>query len=205
MFMSPRNAFTTAAPIAPVAPSQVAARPMAGPARGLLSGTIVETAAGWRPVDALRAGDLVQTLDGGLRRVAGLRWQPVTPRGGLIVVPGGILGSESDIELLPDQEVLVDGDQLEQLFGLPAAMVRARDLLGFGGTVRRPTGVSVEACALSFDEEEVIWVNGGMCLHCTAGDDGDTAPFFETLSPAQARLWRLSAEPAPGMDMVLAA
>jgi hypothetical protein len=198
MFMPSTSDFIEAVPAAPKP------RPTARPARGLLSGTLIETASGWRPVDALCAGDLVQTLDGGLRRVAGLRWRPVTPEGGLIIVPGGVLCNESDLELLPDQKVLIDGLALERMFGLPAAMVHARDLVGYFGVHRREMAGAVDACALRFNEEEVIWVNGGMCLHCGPERPG-AGGFFETLSPAQARLFRLVNGGAAGTGAPLAA
>ena len=156
---------------------------------GLISGTTVETLMGWMPVDRLRQGDLVQTLDGGMRKVRALHWYEMETGGGVVVVPGGVLNNEADIELMPEQQVLVDGPDVEWIYDRPAVMLRARDMVGREGITRRPTGVSVLACQIEFDEEEVIWVNGGLCLRCAAGR-GATESFFMEAENDLAGLWR---------------
>lgn len=181
MFVNTQEAFANSRPVMPQMPQP--ARPM----RGLLSGTAVETPRGWIPVDGLVQGDLVYTLDGGLREVRSLKWRQIDAVSSIITVPGGVLGNASDLELLPQQRVLMDDPVLDRLFSLPAALVTARDLAGYGGIGRRRLAGPLEACELSFEEEEVVWVNGGMCLHCDPSDPGRER-FFEVLSPTSARL-----------------
>lgn len=109
MFAPNQGSFATVILICP-APGTAA------PASGLLAGTRIETMTGWRTVDTLRSGDLVQTLDGGLRQVRRLRRRRVRPADGLIHLPGGILSNNSDLVVLPDQKLLINGVALERLF-----------------------------------------------------------------------------------------
>lgn len=46
---------------------------------GLVAGTLVETALGWRDVATLRIGDAVQTFDGGPSRILGLHLRVLRP------------------------------------------------------------------------------------------------------------------------------
>lgn len=155
-------------------------------ARGLPEGTMIETALGWRPVEALRAGDLVASVDRGLRPLRDSA--PVSRCGsGRVVIPEGVLCNNLALRLPPGQLVMVDGLALDRLFGLSTALLRAVDLVGLFG-VREGDGRDEAVWQLRFDREEVIWAGGGMCLHCPAQMPGQL-PRHARLTPHQARTW----------------
>ena len=116
---------------------------LAGLASGLITGTVVATAAGWRPVEAIVRGDLVLTFDRGMQPVRavirGIHWdrdgdcpRSLWPLG----VPAGALGNQQAMTLLPEQCVMVESDTAEVMFGDPFALSNAGDLVGLRGIER---------------------------------------------------------------------
>jgi hypothetical protein len=153
-------------------------------ARGLPAGMLVETATGWRRVEALEPGDLIATVEGSLRPLrAALR---VAARDcGRVAVPEGVLHNNSATVLPGNQMVMIDGLLPERLFGLSLALARAGDLVGMQG-IAPVERAGCDLWQLRFEREEVIWANGGMCLHCPAR--GPSAmPAYPRLSRTEAR------------------
>jgi hypothetical protein len=156
--------FSLAAPMAPVL-----AETLAAPLSGLIGGTLVETAQGWRCARSLRIGDRVQSWDGGA---------------------GGMLDTCSDLTLLPGQHILLDtlGDAL--LPDAQAVMLRAQALAGLPG-VRQISLSGAEAVTPRFAEDEVIWAQSGALIHCSAisahPGDGPQDGFFTCLAGSAAR------------------
>lgn len=179
---------TRARPVSPI-PSETE-QPAARPAEGMLAGTLVETIAGWVPVERLHAGDAVYTQDGGLRQVRATRHlrRGPCPR---VLIPGGALGNDNTLALPAGQLVQVDGEALAALFDLPLGLARAGDLLGLDGIHALAPAPRTDLWQLIFDEEELVWAAGALRLHCPPRDCS-RAQFFERLSPAQARLYALS-------------
>lgn len=147
----------------------------AAPVRsGLAAGTLLETAAGWQPVEMLRMGDRVQTLDGGMARIVGLTREVVTPGAGFVLaVPGGVVDNCAGLSLLPDQHLVLDtaGDPAfpDDLFVLVPALA----LEGLAGTVRRRLTRALEVVTPLFAAEEAVYANSGTLLHCPGiGDPG---------------------------------
>ncbi|WP_189799504.1 Hint domain-containing protein [Tateyamaria sp. syn59] len=141
--------------------------------RGLLGGTRVATAMGWRAVDALAVGDLVLTFDAGLQPVVEVRrdifWTadaPVPPAYHCVFVPAGALGNSADLELLPDQGVLVESDAACDAFGDPFAVLSAKSLDGFRGIRRMAPRPQIEVVTLVFADEQVVYAEGGALVHC---------------------------------------
>lgn len=200
----------------PAAPAQApAARPAAAPARaagglsgpilrlppaGFLAGTLVESDAGWQPVETLAIGQPVQTWDGGLRPLARLERRRIAPAAGLVAVPGGVLSTCSDLILLPDQHLLVETGAAAALLDQDVALVPAAALLGWQGvqTIRPRQGRDV--IALAFEAEEVVYANTGALIHCpAAGAPARPVPrseFFTVLDRDGARAL-LGFAPAP--------
>lgn len=179
---------SAAAPVAPLLPaSQTPAQ------SGLLGATLVETATGWRPAETLRIGDALPTWEGGTRRIAALHRQPVAAGTLALILPGGLFDACSDLALLPGQHLLFDTLQDPALpDALPdalAVLVPADALASCPG-VRRLCLPRAEAITPVFAEEEVIWANSGVQLHCPGIADGLAQPdsgFFPRLSPVAAR------------------
>ncbi|MEM6760968.1 MAG: Hint domain-containing protein [Pseudomonadota bacterium] len=159
-------------------------------ARGLMAGTRVGTSMGWRRVEALQAGDLVLTFDNGLQPLVELRreifW--VTPETGLetVLIPAGAMGNAVDVELLPDQGVLIESDAACDAHGDPFAVVRAKVLAGFRGTRCIDAPRQMEVITLVFAAEEVIYAEAGVLVHCPRAivrldDLGVALPAYDVL------------------------
>ena len=83
------------------------------PSNGLTEGTLIATAMGWRPVEAIAPGDLVLTFDRGLqpvrdvkRAIAWLTPGPLPHAMCPLSVPPGALGNAEAMTLLPEQAVM---------------------------------------------------------------------------------------------------
>ena len=196
--------FTRIAPFATVFP----ALPVT---TGMAAGTPVETRNGWRAVEALRPGDAVQTLDGGLRRIAAMdrTWLLPAMQGSVLDLAGGAFGNCDRVTLLPDQHVLLDLDCTDHTGGLPdalAALMPALALDGHPGITRRTVRAPLEVVTLMFAEEELVWAASGVLLHCPAVRHGagclPQGDIFPTLpAPAARRLLAARAaqdDAAPG-------
>lgn len=158
--------------------------PAAGRApRGLMAGTRIETATGWRAVERLMAGDLVHTRDGGLRPVLRVdRTFYRGPRGpeglrGVLRVPGGALMNCAPMMLLPDQHVMLETPFAEEILGTPLTLVPGRALQGFRGIHPVRVGGPAEVVTLRFAEEEIVWANTGIMVHCPALGEDEAADF----------------------------
>ncbi|MEM9343761.1 MAG: Hint domain-containing protein [Pseudomonadota bacterium] len=139
---------------------------------GLIGGTKVETEAGWRRVEDLRPGTLVHTFDGGLRPVRAI-YQTEYGAGlaeaypeGLILVPAGALGNNEAFYLLPDQHVMVRGTAVEGVTGESGVLVAGRHTIGYGGIGLVMPVDEINIYSLSFDEEEICYVNQAVLMHC---------------------------------------
>ncbi|MEO9575412.1 MAG: Hint domain-containing protein [Tateyamaria sp.] len=140
---------------------------------GLLSGCYVATATGWRPVEAIAVGDMIMTFDCGLCPVREVRRETFCVAGMItpsvydsVFVPARALGNSKDIELLPDQGVLIESDAACDAHGDPFAVVLARSLVGYRGISRTPARRQIEVITLVFDKAQVIYANGGALIYC---------------------------------------
>lgn len=105
---------------------------------GVESGAIVSTAEGPRPVDALRAGDLVLDDRG---RAHPLRWIEARPRLCLgrtapILMRAPYFGLSRDLVVTPDTRLLQTGPVVDYLCGTEAVLVEAANLVNGRAVVR---------------------------------------------------------------------
>lgn len=158
---------------------------------GFIAGTLVESAAGWTPVENLRIGDAVQSYDGGLARVVGLDRDWIAPEIGafLLHLPGGALDNCSDLLLLPGQNLLVDTLNDASLPNDVVALIPAASLEGVLGTTRARIVKPMEVITPRFADDEAIFANSGTLLHCPGIRQNALQPasdFFTLLDQAQA-------------------
>ena len=165
--------------------------------RGLMAGTRVGTSMGWRAVEALAPGDMVLTFDNGLQPIVDVRretyWMSDAAMGDtrIVTVPAGAMGNSVDVTLLPDQGVLIESEAACDAQGDPFAVLRAKALEGFRGICRRAPAPQMEIVTLVFENEEVIYAEGGILLHCPRSimrleDLGQDLPEYEVLSERDA-------------------
>ncbi len=175
-------------------PSVLAAELLARPVTsGILAGTLVETGRGWQPVETLRMGDAVHTLDGGLARIIGLDRRTLRPDMGqaLITLPGGTLDACSDVQLMPGQHLLIDTRNDPDLPDDAFALIPALALDGRMGCTRRYPLRAIEVVTPLFATEEIVWANSGVLIHCPGIAEGagrrPASDFFPRLDVPAAR------------------
>lgn len=165
---------------------------------GLAAGTQVDTATGWRPAETLRRGDLVHTLDGGLRPVLAMERSWLMPGAGghVLHLPGGAFGNDDDVTLLPGQHLLCDllrdESGVDRLPDALAVLVPAAALDRLAGVWHRAILRPVEVVTPLFADEEYLWGAAGLLLHCPsvmqgAGALPDTDGVFPRLDERAAR------------------
>lgn len=144
-----------------------------GQAAGLVAGTTIATATGWRDVDRIAEGDLVLTFDCGMQPVRsvkrGQHWDgdhscPMALRP--FRVPAEALGNTTEMWLLPEECVMIDNDAADMLFDDPFPLVSASHLAGFRGIQRVEPPACLTVVHLEFDADQVIFANSGALVFC---------------------------------------
>lgn len=145
---------------------------------GIVSGTRVATALGWRDVASLQEGDLVLSFDGGLQPVKSITRTPLWSGPGAcpqafwpLLVPAGVLENEAPLTVLPRQGVMLESDAAEDVFGDPFALVSAAVLDGVHGIERVFPQDDMIVVTLHFDCEQVVFASHGTLMFCPAGGD----------------------------------
>ncbi len=124
-------------------------------------GTLIATALGPLPVEALSPGDLVLTRDHGPQplRWVGNRSFPGVGRLAPVCFSAGALGNRRALTVSPLHRMLVGGWRAELLFGESEVLVPARDLVN-GDTIYRCPQREVGYYHLMFDRHEIIFAEG---------------------------------------------
>ena len=187
MFMQAATAFTDA----DMVDLETALFPSALARSGILEGTRVEAADGWRPVESLTRGDAVYTFDGGLKEITAIHREELRPVR-VLNVPGGALENCADLLLLPGQYMAIEDARAEALFGSPLTLIPAAALAGYRGIEwENAKARRLEVVTLEFEEEELVWGNSGMLFHCPDarqfGAPRLVSGFFTMLDMADAR------------------
>ncbi|WP_159441438.1 Hint domain-containing protein [Gemmobacter megaterium] len=173
---------------------------------GMLDGTLIATAEGWRRVEQISPGDRVLTFDGGPQTVIAVQsaiveagWSGWPRAHWPLVVPDDALGNRGPLRLLPGQPVLLESDLAEDMFGDPFALIPAAALEGWRGIAPAPPMHQETVRLLILPVDEVVYVAGHMLLYCpadnatglpgfgAAGDRGAARAGYAPLSLASAR------------------
>lgn len=133
-------------------------------------GTLIETLDGPRPVETLRAGDLILTRDNGPQPLRWLGMARLTqadlaarPQHAPVRIAQGALGEglpRRALTLSPQHRLLVTGWRAELLFGEPEVLVPAVSLVGDQVTQHAPDGGEVLYLHLLFDRHEIVLAEG---------------------------------------------
>lgn len=126
-------------------------------------GTGIETAAGLLPVQSLRVGDLVGTLDHGLQPIRWIGGRTVSGCGKLapIVISPNALGDHGRLVLSPQHRVLVSNWRAQLHFAQDEILVAAKHLVN-GDSIFRLPCTEVEYWHVLFDQHEIVAANGLM-------------------------------------------
>ena len=145
---------------------------------GLIEGTRVATAMGWRPIEAIAVGDKVLTFDAGLQPVTRIErralWsgESACPaRFWPLEVPAGALGNRDVMHILPNQGVMLESDAAELAYDDPFALVPALALEGVNGIHRTPPRPATEVLVLHFETDQVVFANSGALFFAPSSRD----------------------------------
>ncbi len=151
-------------------------------------GTRISTIEGEVPIEELRLGDRVLTLDNGYEPV---RWigRHVTDATGSfapVQFASGVLGNHQALLVSPQHRVLMQGARTELLFGETEVLIAAIHMVGRAG-VTRVYQPEVTYMHLLFDRHEIIFGNGapsesfhpgGLILTCDRALRAEIAAIF---------------------------
>lgn len=135
---------------------------------GLLHGTMVAAEDGWRPVESIQPGEHVMTFDHGLsevveNRTIALSFETIpSHKAFLMHIPSGALGNRRDMTLLPMQEVILESDQAEAIYGDPFVLIPSLMLAGFKGISKTPMSGDIIVSMLLFDDEQLVQTESGL-------------------------------------------
>ena len=145
-----------------------------------VSGTLIETAFGSRPIETLKIGDRVRTTDNGLQRIRWIGHRTISEEE-FLMRPGiapirvrkdafGPGVPSADLLMSPQHRIHIQSPETQLLFGHAELLAPAVGLVN-GCTIRRTTPTSaVTYYHLMFDRHEVIWSNGMQSESFFAGD-----------------------------------
>ncbi|MFN3936399.1 MAG: Hint domain-containing protein [Gemmobacter sp.] len=180
MFMHDTASFSAATRVLPVTGF---ARPVRS---GLAAGTRIETASGWRAVETLARGDLVHTLDGGLRPLVRVDRDWIMPGAGArpVMVTGGLFGTCADLLLLEGQCLALETGNPRPEHAI--ALIPAGALRGLPGIRPVELREPLQIVTPVFADEEVVFANTGVRLLCPGADPAAPA-WFARLDDGPAR------------------
>jgi len=125
------------------------------------AGTLIETPDGLRPVEDLRPGDMVMTMDNGAQPVRWAGQRTISGRGQFAPIrfAKGVLGNTRDILVSPQHRMLIAGWRAEMFFGEDEVLVAAKHLVNNDRIHAAPVD-EVTYVHVLFDRHEVIFAEG---------------------------------------------
>ena len=123
-----------------------------------VTGTLIRTPQGDRPVETLTPGTLIDTMDDGPQPLRWIGQRTVAAVGDFAPIDfaPGALGDHDRLLLSPQHRVLLSGAMAELLFGEDQVLVAAKSLVNDHSIRPRPGG-EVTYVHLMFDRHQVIW------------------------------------------------
>ncbi|KIC18343.1 hypothetical protein RA21_07990 [Leisingera sp. ANG-DT] len=137
----------------------------AGPAPGLLPATPIAVPQGYRALGCLKRGDLVLTSGGAAVPVLQVVERQVPALGSFAPVRlrAPYFGLLQDIQVAPFQRLVLTGSEVEYLFGKPAVLVPAGNLLGTGTAQPGQAGAPlITYCQAVLPDHEPLIAAGAM-------------------------------------------
>ena len=125
-------------------------------------GTNILTEDGFRPIEDLKIGDGIVTMDNGIQPLAWKGSRTVPAFGSFAPIrlqKGSLPGLENDILVSPQHKMLLKGQDIDLHFGTDEVFAAAQ-LLENGDTITRETGGEVTYIHLMLPQHEVIYAEG---------------------------------------------
>jgi hypothetical protein len=127
-----------------------------------VAGTLIDTPDGAVPVEDLRAGDMVLTLDDGPQPLRWVGSKAIAAQGNFapLRIKAGSYGATEDVLLSPQHRVLVCNVWAELLFGETEVFVKAKDLVNHKTVRREERNSDVTYVHLLFDDHQILYSHG---------------------------------------------
>lgn len=124
-------------------------------------GTLIQTTQGLRPVDGLKAGELILTRDHGPKRLLGLCRERFAAQSSAapVLIRKGALGNDSDLVVSQQHRMLITDWRAELYCGTPEVLVAARHLVD-GTAICLMPGGTVDYLHLRFEHHEIVTAAG---------------------------------------------
>ncbi len=154
-----------------------------GIALSISHGALIETPTAHMPVQHLKIGDMVQTLDNGLQPVRWIGSQIVPSVGAYcpIELRAPYHGLTRTVFLHPKQRILMENSNVEYLFGADSALIEARHLLdNVSAICLTNTEQSHRLYHILFDNHEIINVSGCYMESLFIGNIADDPSLLKT-------------------------
>ncbi|WP_367647914.1 MULTISPECIES: Hint domain-containing protein [Ruegeria] len=149
---------------------------------GLVHGTKVATKGGWKLVEELQVGDLIRTLDNGFKAINRIATDCITvppdetnADSMPVRIPSHAAYNGRPVWLMPEQGVALDNTKLDHdPIALPVSLpvVSARLLSGMFRITSNVPASCFDISTLFFDQDEVIYIEGGFRAFCPSGRFG---------------------------------
>lgn len=136
-------------------------------------GTMILTAKGEKPIEALQVGDKVVTKDHGLQELRWMGSRKMLAAGKMapIMIKAGAMGNDRDLKVSPQHRMLIEGWKAEMLFGEPEVLAAAKHLVN-GDNIFEAKGGEVEYFHILFDTHEIVYANGAASESFHPGEEG---------------------------------
>ncbi|WP_299589805.1 Hint domain-containing protein [uncultured Tateyamaria sp.] len=137
-----------------------------------MTGTLIDTVDGPKPVEDIRQGDLVHTRDSDAEPVlwAAKSEVPGMGRGAPVTICAGLLGARDDVQVSAQHRLLVSDPRCEPFFGTNEVLVAAGHIVDGDAIVRRNTGMTTYHHLL-FERHEIVRTQGVYSETLLLGDD----------------------------------
>jgi hypothetical protein len=140
--------------------------------------TPVATPTGWVHAASLRAGDLVLTVDHGAQPVMRATQVTLPARGSFapVLLRAPYFADECDILVSADQHLLLQGSEIEYLFGEESVLAEARYLADGTAVVQESRRNQVTGVMLELPQPELIRTTGCAFAVSSARGRGEALP-----------------------------
>ncbi|MFV0492278.1 MAG: Hint domain-containing protein [Pseudorhodobacter sp.] len=124
-------------------------------------GTLIDTQDGPTPVECLKAGDLIRTVDNGFQPLCWIGSQAVAARDNLAAVhiAAGVLGNRRELVVSQQHRILVDGQEFGCVEGPGEYFIPAKKLVD-GNRIRLREEGTIEYFHLLLDQHQVVYSEG---------------------------------------------
>lgn len=126
------------------------------------AGTLIRTSEGDIPVEQLRRGMLIETLDNGFQPIEWMGSSRMAPRAESfpIRIKAGVLDNQTDLIVSPQHRVLLTGARAELLFGCDEVLVKAKHLVNGRDVLQCPTEDTITYYHILLPRHELVFSEG---------------------------------------------